>query len=312
MDVLTLHQFGYTNACGVLGTALTPEQVHRLAGFCSDLELIFDGDAPGRKAALRAAEMVLVKGLRCRVVLLPQGEDIDSLLQEKGKDAFETVRSRSPEGLDFCIRTLADTFAPKDALEWVQSFLARVEQPELLSSYVSRLGRGLDLDERALRDRLPKAKGAAPVAAPARAKTSNPLERHILKFIVRFPHRLPDLEEAGALLMISHPRAVALWNKVAAAGPEFEPEEVLGRLDDKEKEFWGKTRVVEAPPPDHELTELEDICAGIAKECRDKQEKACLQALRRTAAGDNYDPDLLKAMNETIRKRTSGSSDGQH
>ena len=53
MDVLTLHQFGYTQAVGVLGTALTPDQVKRLSGFSSNIELMFDGDGAGRKAALR-------------------------------------------------------------------------------------------------------------------------------------------------------------------------------------------------------------------------------------------------------------------
>jgi DNA primase (EC 2.7.7.-) len=83
LDVISLHQFGYTNACGVLGTALTKEQVRRLAGFSSTVELLFDGDAPGRKAALRSAEMILGAGLNCRVVILPQEEDIDSLLHNR-------------------------------------------------------------------------------------------------------------------------------------------------------------------------------------------------------------------------------------
>ncbi len=314
MDVLTLHQFGYTNACGVLGTALTPEQIHRLGGFCSDLELIFDGDAPGRKAALRAAEMVLVKGLRCRVVLLPEGEDIDSLLQDKGKEAFEDIRAHAPDGLDFCIRTMSDTFAPKDMLDWVQGFIGRIEQPELLSAYVSRLSRGLDLDEREMRARLPRPGAAAkPAPAPAAPKAQNPLERGLLRFVVRFPHRLPALEEAGALLMIAHPRAVALWQKIAGTAPEYDPDEVLRLLDDKEKEFWGKCRVMEAPPPDHEQAEFEDIRARIAEECRDKQGKARLQALRRTADAPDADFALLKAQQEMLKStRTSGSSDGQH
>ena len=315
MDVLTLHQFGYTNACGVLGTALTPEQVHRLGGFCSDLELIFDGDAPGRKAALRAAEMVLVKGLRCRVVLLPEGEDIDSLLQEQGKDAFEAVRAQAPDGLDFCIRTLSDSFAPKDVLDWVQGFVNRVERPELLSPYVSRLTRALDLDERELRARLPGVSGKeaaqAPKAAPVKAQ--NPMERGILRFLMRFPHRLPDLEDAGALLIVSHPMALALWKKVASTAPDYDPDEVLRLLDDKEKEFWGKCRVVEAPPPDHEQIEFEDIQASIAAECRDKQGKARLRALRRTADSPDADIALLKAQQEMLQStRTPGSSDGQH
>ncbi len=148
MDVLTLHQFGFSNACGVLGTALTAEQVRRLAGFCSDFELLFDGDDPGRKAALRACEMIITKGLRCKVVLFPQGEDIDSLLHGSGPQAFESLRHEAPEGLDFCIRYLAGK-APRDALEWVKNFLKQLHaaQPELLTGYASRLARGLGMDE---------------------------------------------------------------------------------------------------------------------------------------------------------------------
>ncbi|MDR2744742.1 MAG: DNA primase, partial [Desulfovibrio sp.] len=77
MDVVTLHQFGYENAVGVLGTALTPEQVKRISGFTSRVTLLFDGDRAGRKAALRGCEMLLARGLDCSVVVFPEGEDID-------------------------------------------------------------------------------------------------------------------------------------------------------------------------------------------------------------------------------------------
>ena len=319
MDVLTLHQFGYANACGVLGTALTPEQARRLAGFCSELELIFDGDAPGRKAALRACEMALSKGLSCKVVLLPEKEDIDSLLQEKGPDAFEELRRYSPDGLDFCIRTLSMQ-APREALEWVKNFLAAVEQPELLSRYVSRLSRGLDLDERELRGGLKvlgaansgSGPGPAPASGPARIQAHDAFDRAVLKFLVRYPHRLPVLRDAGAMLLLTPGWAITLWEKVAACAPEdFHPDAVLRRLGHKEKEFWGRSRVMEAPPPEHQDEELADILAMIARRCHDQQAGACMQALRQTGDKGDYDVDLLKALNETlIRQRTIGSSDG--
>ncbi len=85
MDVISLHQFGYTNSCGVLGTALTPDQVKRLSGFCSKIDLVFDGDAAGLKAALRSTEMILTQGVSCGVVVLPDGEDVDSILQPVGR-----------------------------------------------------------------------------------------------------------------------------------------------------------------------------------------------------------------------------------
>lgn len=321
MDVLTLHQFGYTNACGVLGTALTPEQIRRLAGFCSHLELIFDGDNPGRKAAMRACEMVLAKGLACKVVLLPEKEDIDSLLHEKGKEAFEELRRFSPDGLDFCIRMLS-ALAPRDALDWVKNFAAQVEQPELISRYVSRLSQGLDLDERELRSALGGTRAGPARGADSRSHAGgadqaarnlkrDAVDREILKFVIRYPHHLPKLRDAGAALLLTQSWALALWAKVEACEPEYTPDSVLRRLDDKEKEFWGQYRVMERPPQEHEERELLEICNRVARICTEKQDNAALQALRQGGGKGDYDMELLKALNETlVRKRTFGSSDG--
>ena len=91
---------------GVLGTALTPEQIKRLSGFTSRLVLLFDGDRAGRKAALRSCEMLLTRGLACTVVLMPDGEDIDSLLRAQGPEAFEALQAQAPDGLRFCLDVL--------------------------------------------------------------------------------------------------------------------------------------------------------------------------------------------------------------
>ncbi len=150
MDVLTLHQFGYDNACGVLGTALTPDQVSRLGGFCSSIDLIFDGDTAGRKAALKSCEMILGRGMQCRVVLMPDGEDVDSLLQGQGTEAFAALLDSAPDGLEYCVDAIAQ-LAPREILDWVKRFLDSLAQSELRSFYISRLAGGLGLDEAELR-----------------------------------------------------------------------------------------------------------------------------------------------------------------
>lgn len=151
LDVITLHQYGFANACGVLGTALTQEQIKRLSGFTSRVELIFDGDAPGRKAALRGAEMILTRGLACRVVILPESEDIDSLLKDEGPEAFESIRRKAKDGLNFCMDALHRDFAPREIVDWVKNFLSRVSVPELLNRFTSELCGGLNLDEAQIR-----------------------------------------------------------------------------------------------------------------------------------------------------------------
>ncbi|SHN51877.1 DNA primase [Desulfovibrio litoralis] len=153
MDVISLHQFGIKNSCAVLGTALTPEQVKRLGQLSSKITLIFDGDTAGRKAALRSAEMILAKGLSCKVVLMPESEDIDSLLHKYGKKAFDNLEQAAPDGLFFCVNTLRRDFAPKDQIFWVDDFLKQISDLALKSYYIRELASQLGIDAQVLNNK---------------------------------------------------------------------------------------------------------------------------------------------------------------
>ena len=305
MDVLTLHQFGFTNACGVLGTALTAQQVKRLSGFCSTVELLFDGDNPGRKAALRAAEMFLARGLRCRVILLPEGEDIDSLLRGPGPDAFRELQKNAPDGLDFCIRTLAAGFSPKDIMDWTRGFLQQVETPELFSFYVSRVAKGLGLNEAELRDQLAQKIPAAAIKAPGpRAAQAPPVPRmglderrdqQIILFLVRYPEHAARLREMGADEVISTPRARAFWTKICEHG-----EAAVEYLDEREKAFWVQHRLVDAPP-EAEEAQLQAVCDMVRKVRARQQGKSYKAALIQSAGnGGQADVELLLAHLKTL------------
>ncbi len=90
-DVATLAQFGYRNTVATSGTATTPIQVEILFRAADTLVFCFDGDKAGRKAAWRALEAALPKlreGLQVKFLLLPEGEDPDSLVRKQGADEF--------------------------------------------------------------------------------------------------------------------------------------------------------------------------------------------------------------------------------
>lgn len=300
MDVLTLHQFGYENACGVLGTALTPEQIKRLGGFASELELIFDGDAPGRKAAMRSCEMILARGLNCRVVLLPDPEDIDSLLRKEGKKAFEKLRAEAPDGLTFCMRVLNASYAPREISEWVKNFMSGLEVPELSARFIGELTKGLGMEERAIRRELKSglAQSGTPLAADGGASAQGQdTDRQFMAFAVRCPQHIARLQKSGLEFVLRAPWASSLWTKMLehhAPDADFEPE-LLAALDDKEKDFWIRTQMVDAPPPDEakEQQELEGICAKIEKIVSDSAYYSKKQALA-PLKGDDYDMELLK------------------
>ncbi|HEY1228939.1 MAG TPA: toprim domain-containing protein, partial [Ramlibacter sp.] len=100
MDVVALAQLGFPNAVATLGTACTPEHVHKLFRFTDSVIFSFDGDAAGRRAARKALEGALPYASDVRTVkflFLPPEHDPDSFIREHGRDEFERyVRQAVP------------------------------------------------------------------------------------------------------------------------------------------------------------------------------------------------------------------------
>lgn len=94
MDVIALHQAGFTGAVAPLGTALTEDQLDELWRMASLPVICFDGDAAGRRAALRALNValpLLTPDRSLRLALLPDAEDPDSLVRRGGPVRFQAV-----------------------------------------------------------------------------------------------------------------------------------------------------------------------------------------------------------------------------
>jgi len=155
-DVIALHQAGIRNAVGLMGTALTAEQVGELARMAPTVLLALDADSAGQEAMLRAAGLAARRKLELRVVPLPAGTDPAELVQGEGAVAIERaveesvpfVRFRvervldsgdhgSPEGRDRMLDELRPVFAmlPPSALrmELTRMVSERLQLPESLA-----------------------------------------------------------------------------------------------------------------------------------------------------------------------------------
>jgi len=94
MDAVMLAEHGLRNAVATLGTATTSEHLDKLFRACRDVIFCFDGDRAGRQAAWRAlhnALPTLRDGREIRFLFLPEGEDPDSLVRQRGRDAFAAL-----------------------------------------------------------------------------------------------------------------------------------------------------------------------------------------------------------------------------
>lgn len=299
MDVLTLHQFQYSNSVAALGTALTEEQVKRLSGFCSRFILIFDGDKPGRKAALRASAMILAAGMACKVALLPPEHDIDSLLKEEGRESFEAILGKAPDGLRFCVDFLRE-MAPREAVDWAKNFLANVAIPEIATRYASRLAAFLNMEESSLRLHAAQSGRGRKVQARASFPGFSGRDEQILICAVRYPERLPDLREMGAELALSTTEARQFWEKLASC----EPEVIMASLDESQRAFWQAHRGPGAAPLTNAELELATLKSAL-DEFFDKTRKASItRAIAETCATADFSSQLecLRALQQTLEK----------
>ncbi|WP_308915360.1 DNA primase [Jannaschia sp. LMIT008] len=98
MDVIALAQAGFEAAVAPLGTAITERQLRLLWQVSPEPLIALDGDAAGRRAGLRVADLALPAmeaGQALRFVLLPEGQDPDDLIRDAGADAFTALIDRA-------------------------------------------------------------------------------------------------------------------------------------------------------------------------------------------------------------------------
>ncbi|HTR74424.1 MAG TPA: DNA primase [Solirubrobacterales bacterium] len=152
-DVLALHQAGMEGAVGVMGTAITPDQVATLSGVVDEVVLALDADAAGQNAMLRAQRVAGDRRMRLRVVAMPAGVDPAELMTEgDGAERFRALVDEAGELTDFQVGLVldrTDVSSPADrdrALEEVAPILAGMGEGASQSELVRRVADRLDLE----------------------------------------------------------------------------------------------------------------------------------------------------------------------
>ncbi|HDQ39463.1 MAG TPA: DNA primase [Desulfonatronum sp.] len=303
LDVVALHQFGFAQAVGVLGTALTHSQVKRLSGFCSRVDLVFDGDQAGLKAAVRAAEMLLARGAQCAVVTLPEGEDVDSLLHGQGPDVLRTMISQARDGLDFCLQTIQG-YSPREVVDWAGRFLGAVETEALRAFYLPRVASGLGMSELELRRIRRKPDAPSPEPSPAvkdPVRTLTAKERQLLAFAVCCPQWREQLACGGIAGVLENDWAKAFWEKLSGLGQNQDP----SGFSAEEKRFFFQVLAHDSASTGREdAAAWEEVRAFLDKHQLRNRQKKMLQALRQAQnQGDERSvSELLKAYQDLARE----------
>jgi DNA primase len=160
-DQICSYQNGIKNTVALCGTALTLNQVSLLRKYTTNIVLVFDSDSAGQAAAQRGFELLLSEGLNISVVLLPQGYDPDSYIQEKGKDKFlELVENAKPFLESLIDRTIEE--GTKNAtgkaatVNKVLPAISKIKSSVERSEYIRYLSEKAEVDQKSLLEDLNK------------------------------------------------------------------------------------------------------------------------------------------------------------
>ncbi|HET8566226.1 MAG TPA: DNA primase [Solirubrobacterales bacterium] len=152
-DVLALHQAGIEEAVGVMGTAITPDQVAALSGMVDEVVLALDADSAGQEAMLRAQRVAAGRRMRLRVAAMPAGEDPAEMMAEAGRgERFQELLSSAEELTAFQVRLVLDRtdasspVARDQALAEVAPVLSGMGESASRDELVRRVAERLDLE----------------------------------------------------------------------------------------------------------------------------------------------------------------------
>ena len=97
VDVVSMSMSGVENTVASCGTALTIPQIRLIKRYTPNVTVLYDGDAAGIKATLKAVDLLFAEGMHVRMVLFPDGEDPDSYAQKYGSEQLQKYLTEHEE-----------------------------------------------------------------------------------------------------------------------------------------------------------------------------------------------------------------------
>lgn len=317
MDVISLHQAGFTNAVAALGTAFTAEQARLLSRYTKEVVVTLDADAAGQKATDRAMGILAEAGVGVRVLRIPDGKDPDEFIKKNGPSRFTALLDGAVGDIEYKLFTASkdlDTNTNEGRLAYLKraaDVLAGVEDSIARDLYAGRLADKFGVSKTAI---LTEAKQAARQENRRRQKKQfreltaprpglPPEERThmraagaeegVLAILMRNPDYLDFVKERlspedfvtpfhrrvyeGVVKVLEEGRAFEL----SLLGGGFTPEE-MGRIAGMQNKVVSQEKAAEALTDCIRviLEEKEKLDAGKAGEMPDGEWEAQLQRLR--------------------------------
>lgn len=169
MDVIALHQAGFTNAVASLGTAFTEQQANLIRRYTDEVLLTYDSDGAGVKAAMRAIPMLRRAGITGKVIHMEPYKDPDEFIKNLGADEFEKRIEEAQNSFFFEIEVTKRNYSMSD--------------PDQKTKFIHEIARKLLVFE----DKIQRNNYLEAVAAQYNIKTED-----LQQLVVRYGNQMPS------------------------------------------------------------------------------------------------------------------------
>lgn len=147
LDVISLHQAGFTEAVATCGTAITPEHARLMSQYCDEVLICYDADAAGQKATTAAINILSAAGIKSKVVKISGDgiKDVDDYINKLGPERFKLLLNGSEGAVVFEINKCRDgldmetDMGKVEYLKRVVEVLAKIESKIEREVYISRV-----------------------------------------------------------------------------------------------------------------------------------------------------------------------------
>lgn len=156
MDVISVYQAGIINTVATLGTAITENQAKLMLRYAQEIIICYDSDEAGKKAALKAIDIITASGGRARVIKLKNAKDPDEYIKSYGVESFKNALKTALPSTEFkisLIKSEYDTSTTDGKIRFVSAaadILKNVKDAVEVDAYIRKISEEMEISKEAI------------------------------------------------------------------------------------------------------------------------------------------------------------------
>ncbi len=241
-DLLALHKHGFTSAVATMGTALTKEHLRLVKAYTNTVYALFDADAAGRNASIRALDIAIDEEMDLRAVTLKGGKDPDEFLVKFGAEAMKEAVAKAEPLMEFFLKDLCgrlDLKTPAGKRKYLDSvvpMLSRIRNVAERGHYAAYVAAVLHIPQESVYEALKIPQGTAEKSGRGTMEAVDPKgarlsELTVLKVMARHPELFSE-SVSVALESFSDPVLKKAGSIIAGSISQAKPLDAASLMDE--------------------------------------------------------------------------------